>query len=130
MNNRYQTQIEAGAAWLDDNVPDWVQVFAADRAANLHMADCGRCVLGYVLGSYWHDRSPVYRLGAVNPWEMDQDDDFRLDENWLLIRKAAEPLGFDLPETGDRSRSEHWTELRRGWQELIEKRLADQGLLV
>lgn len=132
-DNPYQPQIEAGAVWLDENIPDWVQAFAEDQAAGLHMEACHRCVIGYVLGSYWDARSPVYRFGGVRPQDLTDASIDEMVRNWELLGEAVVSLGFTLPtgiadEDPDVERGE-WELLGRGWQELITKRLADQGLM-
>lgn len=137
--NPYAAEIDAGAAWLDANVPNWLQVFVADRGAGLHMDDCNRCVLGHVLGSYWDERSPIYRFGARTPGALlcdtaccdEQDQVEEYIRNTALVQRAAVPLGFSIPDGVDPD-EEHWAwgRLAAGWQELIEKRLAETGQMV
>lgn len=104
----YTEQINAGMAWLDANQPGWVQVFADDQAAGLHMDDCDKCVLGHVLGNYWDPRSPA----CVDP------TDFR--------RLTSAEMGFSLPLP---SGEPEWDRLGDAWREAIGKRLAQQGPL-
>src|SRR4051812_5812716 len=97
----FTEQITAGMAWLDAFDPDWVKVFAYDQAAGLHMEECNRCVLGYVLGSYWDSRSPVFDLGAERPFAMQWrssplDRAAAVQRNDQLVEQAAAPLGFTI----------------------------------
>jgi hypothetical protein len=136
MTNAYADQIAAGVAWLDEQHPDWVEVFAHDKGAGLHMDDCDRCVLGHVLGSYWHKQSPVYRYGGVHWRSLSTHDAESLRRNAALLTRAGAELGFALPDPNcyyvedDDEVEEKWNELGAGWRKVIEKRLADQGLMV
>jgi hypothetical protein len=144
---RYAAEVAAGAAWLDANYPAWLGVFIHDRAAGLHMDDCDRCVLGYVLGSYWDARSPVFALGGRTPGQVENElinepphiryAAFR--ENMRKVDAVAVPLGFSISETqDDRSpldedwepESRRWEDLGAAWQALIQQRLADQARAV
>lgn len=130
IGNPYAAQIQAGAAWLDEHYPGWLSVFAADRAAGLHMDNCDRCVLGHVLGSYWHSSSPVYRFGAVAPLPLlqqirnlpQEEQDRIYQENVNRVDRASVPLGFSVPASRDWDERD-WDLLGRGWQELIAHRL-------
>jgi hypothetical protein len=133
----YAQEVEAGMAWLDEHRPDWLEVFVEDRGAGLHMEDCHRCVLGHVLGSYWHEDSPVRAAGAAMPSTMPWDiGDAARAANTLLAVQAAAPLGFCLPwdEDGDGCEDEdpladQWRVLGDVWRAAIEKRLAGAGRL-
>jgi hypothetical protein len=135
----FTEQVTAGMAWLDAFDPDWVKVFAVDLAEGLHMDDCNRCVLGYVLGSYWDSRSPVFALGAVRPFAMPWiasplERAGALQHNDRLVERAAAPLGFTIGYSVAVSRDEEeveqlWAALGEAWKLAINKRLADAGLL-
>lgn len=42
-------RVAAGAAWLDENVPDWVERI---DLARLDVSDCVDCVLGQLFGGF------------------------------------------------------------------------------
>jgi hypothetical protein len=133
LSNSYEQPVAAGVAWLDEHVPDWIRVFAWDQAAGLHMADCDDCVLGYVLGSYWDSRSPVYDFGARPPSEVRADvrdaGSQMILANGRLATAAAAPLGFCTPLEVDDEDLREWELLTEAWLDVIGKRLAEAGLL-
>lgn len=100
----YAARVQAGAAWLDKEKPDWVRTFAGGVMDNLHMRDCRRCVLGHVFGHY--RTSPLFKSIPIGDVER--------------YAERAEPLGFSLAH-GTANASAAWTGLGVAWTECIGK---------
>lgn len=91
-------RVEAGAAWLDEHKPDWVDLIDLD---DLAMSSCSACVIGQALGT-WLDRPDALR-----------------------DRHTAAALGFDLPDEQRGSREVQavaYFHLEREWAQLITAR--------
>lgn len=89
-------RVAAGAAWLDDHQPGWV-----DRidAAQLDLEDCKECVLGQLFGDF-----------AVAVRHQFGNDD-----------EMVSRLGFEIPVSvmGRGDVSGRYAELTETWRELI-----------
>lgn len=95
-------RVAAGAAWLDEHQPGWVERIDLDA---LEMRDCMSCILGQLFGGYWE--APLVPVKPASSEEMDDYDNI------------AGPLGFqwlfysqELPDVGAE------------WRRLIESRRA------
>ena len=117
-----EERVEKGAAWLDRNVPDWV-----DRVEvqSLKMSDTCRCVLGQLFTveveqdpkfAYYSNHSnktiPGYWRVVEDMWEYP-----KVDGVDRLTRQEAEELGFDITEGF--SAPEDYTTLANVWSRLI-----------
>lgn len=91
-------RVAAGAAWLDEHVPDW-----ADRVSlpEFEMESRCDCVLGQVFATVEgdsHTRHAENDLGfdrVVDGWSLDVDGSQTHGE--VLSRSASQALAFDAP---------------------------------
>lgn len=116
-------RVAAGAAWLDENDPDWWRP-DVDRAIDLAMLDLahsGRCVLG--------QRCPVETLADFLGAEPDDDEGERyyaylsslgVDEGWAVARGFCEAAPAAVTAAG-RGR---WRLLTDEWKRVISERRA------
>lgn len=124
-----QARVAAGAAWLDEHKPDWVQAFADDEAAGLEMRSCSRCVLGHVDG--WYYRSSLFT-------DLQESDGYVPLDRGEIVREViarATPLGFTaVPPPGETYNAklapgevergwDDWAALTDAWRALIQRRL-------
>lgn len=100
--NTIAERVAAGAAFLDEREPGWVDRIDPRR---LDIADCSRCVLGQLFGAYvngldWmHDVAPHVDQLELGFMFADGSEDAELDDaeglttEWLRVilarRKAA-----------------------------------------
>lgn len=106
-------RVAAGATWLDQNKPGWIERI---RLNALSLNECEECVLGHVFGDYW--RAP---LADSNPNESMQATD---EHN---LRAAA--MGFTIEASEynkflNRGGDDPWSALQAEWYRLIEERRA------
>lgn len=93
-----QERVEAGAKWLDDNRPGWVDRIDLDT---FYLGDCVTCVLGQLDGDY------------CLTLERDFHDN---------VREAA-GLGFALPAS-EPPMGQAYAELTAAWRDYITARRA------
>jgi hypothetical protein len=87
----FAERVNAGALWLDQHHPGWVDRINLDI---LDLYDCQKCVLGQMFGLY--SAAPLAPADYPTEW---------LDD-------VAIPLGFDIDD-------ESYTQLTDAWRDLI-----------
>jgi hypothetical protein len=92
-------RVNAGAAWLDQHQPGWVDRIDLDR---LNLEATCHCILGQLHGDYYEALDDLGR---------------RVPGQW-----TAEGLGFNA---STRSADEEYDELTAAWRQLIEQRRAE-----
>lgn len=100
-------RVAAGAAWLDEHRPGWVDKI---RITRLDLSSCTQCVLGQVYGHYFDAVSPDEATTTARP-----------------LRDAdAAALGFEHRVDARNSAAvrEDYAWLARAWRTLIRERRA------
>jgi hypothetical protein len=100
-------RVAAGAAYLDEHHPGWVERIDLSK---LNLGECGHCVLGQLFGDFWD--APVFGESA-NPYT---------EEEFQSVFGLARPLGFAAPKGDDSDAS--YAALTAEWKRLIEERRA------
>lgn len=101
-------RVAAGAAWLDEHHPGWVDRIDLDR---LNLADRKACVLGQMFGDF--NAAPSELLEAY-----ETDDE-------VVHGNRSVALGFDLITTFELDRSPGHSLLTELWRDLIIARRAE-----
>lgn len=94
-----EQRVAAGAAWLDENRPDWMDRIFLN---SLDVSDCTLCVLGQVYGGW-----------------MEAPDDAKYDEEDEDYLSPARVRGFE------KYGKERYEALTAEWRRLIESRRAE-----
>jgi hypothetical protein len=115
MSGKYDEQIAAGMALLDEKVPGWERRVNIDR---LKLSDCMNCVVGQLF------RADPELLGAEAIEDNGYGDMFFGKGVYRLgIEGDHEEYGFSLRPFGEQS----WAGLTRVWKRAIRARLAALG---
>ena len=108
-------RVEAGVAWLDEHVPDWV-----DRVEvkDLELTSACDCVLGQIFAEHDTGMGAGF-VAAVECGMRDQfADDGRYTMEPVLTGAQAIALGFDSFEDGGIT----YEALQAEWEDIIESR--------
>lgn len=101
---RVPERVQAGATWLDANVPDWLDRI---NPATLDLASCITCVLGQLFGNYWD--APIAPACSYVPDV--QGTDRAADHGFTVY--------YDWDASGD---ADNFAELNEAWRALIADR--------
>lgn len=98
-------RVAAGAAWLDEHQPGWIDVIDLER---LDLQAACFCILGQLHGNFW--TSPSFTGDRTRRIE------------------AAAPYGFAIDDEGGGLEVEEaqYEALTAAWRELIEQRRAER----